>query len=730
MPGSRLTSSGRRFIHSLGTVAIASLVSIAAAALATPARGDGRTAAPSGSAVPSAGDEGAGVREPIDPGKIGAGELLWKSSRGFVPLPVADIDVSVTVTGIMVHGVVKQSFENTTGEVIETLYLFPLPERAAVDRMEMRIGDRRIASAVREKAEARADYEQASASGRKAALLESASQNLFTAAVANINPGETVEVTLEYFEELQYDDGEFGLRVPLTYTPQFGPSGRENEDLPGGGFTTPENGDPAEAEVDRGTDSDEYEVESGTTDAGSRSRPSDRFVGPGSLAAPRARIRVVLDGGPALETIRSSSHTIETIPRDGRFEIVTRPDVVQADRDFRLTWRPRLGESPRAVAFVEDREDGRYALLMLLPPAPNSEAGLGLPAETLFVIDVSGSMDGPSIEQARLALLAALDRQRPDDRFGILAFNDGIERFSDRLLYAEGDSLNRARDWVSGLEAGGGTLILPAFQEGLRMLHESDSMSHEQRIIFLTDGAVENDGELLSAVSRNLGEIRLHMIGIGSAPNVYLMRRAASSGRGLSEFVADPSTLESRVTAFLERLERPVVTDVDVTWQNPGAVECFPERPPDLYSGQPLILSARLPAGTPMGRVVLTGRTRAGDVREVFALPETGRTGNGVAARWAKARIDSLIAEQFDGVDPTDIRKAVLDIALPFQLVTPYTSLLAVEERPTALGDAVPVRLANALPQGGTLDPLLLRIGILLTLAGGGGLALRRWTRS
>jgi Ca-activated chloride channel family protein len=361
-----------------------------------------------------------------------------------------------------------------------------------------------------------------------------------------------------------------------------------------------------------------------------------------------------------------------------------------------------------------------------MPPQFESDLALGLPTETLFIVDVSGSMDGPSIMQARLALRAALGRLRPEDRFNIIKFNDGSSAFRDEFQQATAENLLDARGWVSALEADGGTMIHPALAWGLRMIGESSS-SHARRIVFLTDGAVGNERELLDLIVDRLGETRLHTIGIGHAPNSYLMRKMASFGRGLCEFISTAGEAENRIAAFFERLDRPVMTDLELSWEGLEVDEAYPIRQRDLYSGEPLILSAKMAAATE-GRLKLGGWTRGGWRSSAVAVDAASPAGSGIATRWARAKIGSLMDSLHEGADPAMVRKEVVDLALVFKLVTAYTSLVAVDQSATALGEAKSVRIANALPAGGSDNPLrrllavaLLGVGLLLLAA------VRRW---
>ncbi len=613
--------------------------------------------------------------------QVRSGELLWNSERGLIPLPLADVEVELSIAGMMSHGRLTQRFRNPTDETIEAIFAFPLPDRSAVHHMEMQIGDRRIVSTIREREEARRTYERAKQTGRKASLLDQHRPNLFTTSVANINPGETIVVMLEYFEEVDYQQGRFSLRFPLAFVPRFVPPSSNDPEAP---------------------------------DAGALDGSAPTAVR-GDL--PLASIRVLLRPGFELDVVTSDSHAIRFSQEGDALRVDTQPRNVIADRDFLLSWSPERGQDPRWSVLVEERDGQRYALLMVLPPVPDSPTGLGLPTETLFIVDVSGSMAGPSIEQARAALLAALDRLRPDDRFNILAFNQDHVTFDSEFRQAESAPLEEARHWVIGLRATGGTMIYPALMRGLQLMGESGS-AHAQRIVFLTDGAVANEQEVLRALAERLGDVRLHTIGIGQAPNAHLMRKMARFGHGLCEFVASTAQADNRIAAFLERIDRPVMEQIELNLREAGLEEVYPRIVPDLYAGEPLLLSAKLGPSDRTGALKMGGYTRDGWRSTTISLVDSVPRDSGIALRWARSRVDGLMDSLHAGADPRAVRAEVVDLALGFHLVTRYTSLVAVEEMPTALGDARTTRMAAALPTGGTDRPLKLRVGLILAALG------------
>lgn len=694
------------------------------AALHVPSRFVAALALASGLILPTAPQAADPWSGPGSPTEAGTGSLLRKTPDGFSPLPMLSMDVELRVTGIMVHGTVTQTFDNPTSDVIEALYVFPLPERAAVDQMEIQIGDRRIRAVLREREEARAVYEAAKASGRKAGLLEERPSHLFATSVANINPGEAVSVRLEYVEEIGAQDGRYSLSFTLTWTPRYTPHAPAEDRT--SGVASDAAGTPPVAQAEDAETDDDLCFEEAS-----------------SPAAPRARIRVRLEAGLPLGPITSASHPIrvtreattawiEAGPAAAPAGSPAVPDAagdgsagVVADRDFVLEWQVPGGREAQGAVFVEERDDGRYALLMLVPPAV--ETGPSLPTRTLFIVDVSSSMDGPSIEQARRALLGALDRLRPGDSFNLIRFNDSSSVFRQEFQPAVPSNLAEARTWVRGLSASGGTEILEALRRGMRLV-SADSSRQVKRIVLITDGAVNSEEEVIKEVARSLGDARLHVIGIGAAPNRRLMRRVARFGRGACDFIVSQEEVEERIDGFLKRIDRPVLADLRVDWDGAPPLDSYPVRLPDLYAGEPLFVSLRLGPAHPGTRVRLTGWSPGGEVNTALSVLPDAPRGAGVATRWARARVDDLLDGLIEGEAEDRVRAAVVDVATRFNLVTRYTSLVAVEDTPTAKGPATPHTLANALPpggqpdeslpMGGTSGPLCSTLGLLLALLG------------
>ena len=334
-------------------------------------------------------------------GDPGQGTLLLREEGGGrTEAPLLATDVHMDVSGMVARVQVTQRFVNATAQWREGVYVFPLPEKAAVDHLRMRIGERVIEGQIKERAEARRTYENAKAEGRKTTLIEQERPNMFTTSVANIGPNEEVVVAIEYEETLRYDNGSFRLRFPLAITPRYIP----------GAFVQLS-----------GEGTEPLSPTSAVPDA---HRVTPPFVTASEGLVNPVTIAVDLNAGFALSQLTSTYHAmdIEECPGN-RYRLQLSGGVVPASRDFELVWTPDVGAAPGAALFTETRGGKTYALLMTMPPTAKDVQATRTPREITYIIDTSGSMEGVSITQAREAMAMALDRLLPGDRFNVIEFN-------------------------------------------------------------------------------------------------------------------------------------------------------------------------------------------------------------------------------------------------------------------------------------------------------------------
>ena len=612
----------------------------------------------------------------------GAG-LLFRTERPglYLPAPTLETRVRGRVSGMIARIEVAQTFENPFDEWQEGVYVFPLPEDATVDSMWLRIGERLIEGQIAERAEAKRTYQAARDSGTKASLVEQERPNIFTVSVANIGAGEAVSVEIAYLQTLRYDHGAFRLRFPMVVGPRY---------IPGDGPIVGVRG------TAWGEDTDEV------PDA---SRITPRVRRPEEGRANPLSLEIEVAPGFAVGEIISPTHRVAVSRGKGdRFTVTLDGGEVPADSDFELAWRPRSGTAPAAGLFSERVGEEYYALLVVTAPeapeAPESGAPERLPREAVFVIDTSGSMHGASIEQAKAALTLALTRLLPTDRFNVIQFNDHPSALFRAARPVERSSLKKALRYVGGLAAEGGTEILSA----LRMaLDGGEDPARLRQVIFLTDGAVGNERALFDWIAGHIGDSRLFTIGIGSAPNGYFMRKAAALGRGTFTYVGATDEVGEKMADLFEKLERPVLTDLAVRWPAGSDTEAWPRRLPDLYHGEPVVVSARLARLS--GEVEVSGRLAGRPWRTVVSLGGEGDD-SGVATVWARAKIEAVLDTLHQGADPALVRRSVLAVALPHRLLTAYTSMVAVDLTPSRpVAEPLNERsVATNLPRGWDYD--------------------------
>ena len=647
---------------------------------------------------------------------VGAGTLLFTSAGGgYAASAPLSTDMQVSIAGVVARVAIVQRFANDGGGFAEAVYALPLPDDAAVDRLTMRFGDRVIEGEIREREQAEHVYSTARAAGQRASLVRQNTPNLFTTAVANTGPGESIEITIEYLQTARYDNGEFSLRVPMTYTERYGVD--TTAEPPGFDAL-------AEASLTLGANS-VFAASAGPLVGRANGHSTIGAVGyRGDLRAGapplEASIHIALAPGLPLVDVSTRGHDSRVALGRDVYSLDTVTPRVPMDHDLIVAWRPVVGPQPTVAALSETLGDTTYALLMLLPPQ-GTHGWRGGPRELICVVDTSGSMAGQSIEQAKAALTDALDRLSPADRFNVIQFNSWTSQLFKDSVPATADARAQALKWVSSLAANGGTEMEPAIRAALE---RPTPPGYLRQVMFMTDGAVGDENRLFGIIKNELGDARLFTVGIGSAPNSYFMRKAAQFGRGTFTYVGSTASVEVSMRELFEKLEHVALTDVVVDW--PAAAEIYPPALPDVYAGEPLVVTASFPASAKQLQLTAYGRVAGTPWKQSVSIDPVEL--RGISTVWARRKIEHTLDAKVDGVSADLIRKIVLDVALEHKIVSPYTSFVAVDETP-ARADAQPLERQNvasmmpagqtaaAVPQTASLAPLYRLLGALLVAA-------------
>lgn len=622
-----------------------------------------------------------------------AAGLFFKSERTDALFAAATLasDVTIKVTGEVARVTVVQHFRNPSKVWLEGVYVFPLPERSAVDRLTMRIGDREVHGRILEKEEARKVYQEAAAAGKRASLLTSKRPNVFSTSIANIGPGESIRIEIEYQDAARFADGVYSYRFPLVVNPRYTPAA----DLPLVAVppapppAIPEDGDRGVQKIRLdGSAAPASHAGDGAANppASARERGRDLF---GPVRNPAlgkinpVSLQVFLNAGVPLADIASPNHDIEVVRDEaGEAYITLANGEVPADRDFILNWTPAAGTQPEVGLFSEVRDGAAHLLVSLLPPAADAWPERSVPRDLVLVLDKSGSMHGPAIARAREGAQLALNRLTTRDRYNLIVFDNATRRLFSHVQPATDANVQLGLNALRSLTSGGGTEMHGALTAAFA---EQAPPGRLRQVVFLTDGSVSNEHALTELIETKLGTTRLFTVGLGSAPNSFFMRRAAEAGRGTFTYIDKPDEVVAKMEALHRKLERPALTDIRLDWhlQEPAAPEVFPAVIPDLYIGDPISFSVRLPAGAegvPAGALRLSGRRDGAEWSRLVPL-ESAKAVTGVAGLWGRAKVADLrAAYPLREPDFAKMRRAVVETALAYELVTEFTSLVAVDD--------------------------------------------------
>jgi len=624
-----------------------------------------------------------------------AAGLFFKSDRTDTLFAAATLasDVTIQVTGEVARVTVVQHFRNPSKAWLEGVYVFPLPERSAVDRLTMRIGEREVRGRILEKEEAQKVYRDAAAAGKRASLLASKRPNVFSTSVANIGPGERISIEIEYQDTALFADGAYSYRFPLVVNPRYTPAA----DLPLVAVppasprppVSPFGQDRGLQKIDFGTGRTPASHQGdGETQAlaNIRERGRDLF---GPVRNPAlgkinpVSLRLHLNAGVALADISAPNHQIDILRDEaGGVHVTLANGEIPADRDFVLNWTPAAGAQPEIGLFGEARDGAAHLLVSLLPPAEGAWPERIVPRDLVLVLDKSGSMHGPAIARAREAARLALERLTTRDRFNLIVFDNATRRLFSHVQPATAENIRAGLAALKALTSGGGTEMHGALTTAFANQAPKGRL---RQVVFLTDGSVSNELALTELIETKLGSTRLFTVGLGSAPNSFFMRRAAEAGRGTFTYIDKPGEVVAKMGALHRKLERPALTDIRLDWhlQAPVAPEVFPAVIPDLYIGDPISFSVRLPSNggeVLSGALRISGRLNNEEWSRLVPL-DSVRPAAGVAGVWGRAKVADLrAAYPLREPDFAKMRSGVVETALAYQLVTEFTSLVAVDD--------------------------------------------------
>ncbi len=615
-------------------------------------------------------DQAAPANEEKPPG---CGALMAKlpDVEKEVLVPLKHTAVVGSIDGYIATIDVTQQFHNPYSSKIEAVYVFPLPDNAAVSEFVMTVGERKIRGIIREREEAEKIYNDARAQGHVASLLTQERPNIFTQKVANIEPGKQIDINIRYFNTLQYDDGAYEFVFPMVVGPRYNP-----------GATTDGIG-----AVARGIN------------GGSGQSTEIPYLAPNQRSGHDVSLSLNISAGVNIESVRSINHdvAVKDVTKTERSVTLSAADSIP-NKDFVLRYQV-AGDKIKTAMMTHKDDHGQYFTMMLYPPAQLEQVQRSA-MEMVFVLDCSGSMNGRPIEQARAAISHALQSLTPRDTFQIINFSSTASQLGAVPVIATPQNIQKGLVYLNSLNGQGGTEMIQGLKAALDFPHDE---SRFRLVSFMTDGYIGNDHDILNALSAKLGDSRIFSFGVGQSPNRFLMDRMALLGRGAVAYLSLNDNPVEIMDRFNARISHPAMTDLSIDWGNMNVTDVYPQILPDLIVGRPVVVTGRF---TGERSVVKVGG-RQGMQPTSFSVSVEDSTATkdhqGIASVWARLKIMDLMAQFSRTPDQAvELRQSVTQTALEYSLMSTFTAFVAVDSMSNTEGEfgttvAVPVNVPEGV---------------------------------
>lgn len=571
--------------------------------------------------------------------------------------PLLKTNADVNISGISSEIKLTQVYKNNGKKTIEAIYVFPLGTHAAIHAMRMKIADRTVEANIEETAKAQKIYQTAKNEGKVASLLEQQRPNVFQMKVANIMPGDIVEVLVQYTEILVPENGTYEFIFPTVVGPRYTGNKKDAQNTKNNWTETP-------------------------------------YLHEGKEPAYNFGISVNLKTGIPYSKVWSPSHKVninETAADEAHVTLASKKGK-SGNKDFILRYNLQ-GNAIHTGLLLYPGQKEKFFLLMLEPPK-NVDAAMVPPREYVFILDVSGSMDGFPLEISKTLIKNIVGNLREKDYFNILFFAGGSDVLSPYPLQATVKNKKKAISMVMSQNGGGGTEILDALKRALS-LKKKKGLS--RIIVTATDGYVDVEKEAFDLIRNNLNQANFFAFGIGSSVNRYLIEGMARAGKGEPFVATNQKEAEDAADKFIEYVKHPLLTDINVSFDGFDAYEIEPPSMPDLFAKRPLVLFGKYKNAS--GKIKVSGKTASGSYEKVVTVSAAMEEKNNEALKylWAREKIARLSDYGKLGVS---VAKDVTALGLKYHLMTEYTSFVAVDKIVRKTGEAVTVKQPLPLPEG------------------------------
>jgi len=578
-------------------------------------------------------------------------------------LPLKSTNAEVNIAGVIADVTVTQRYTNEGSSPLEAIYVFPTSTRAAIYGLEMKIGNRTITAEIQERNKARKNYEAAKSEGKRASLLEQERPNVFQMNVANIQPGDVVDVVLKYTELLVPEEGVYEFVYPTVVGPRY---------------------------------SETTTAEASKSNSGFVSTP---YLKEKKLPNYTFGMEVYLSAGMPIQHMNCSTHAV-SIAHESLATASLRLDASETqggNRDFIFEYGLSGGEIESGLLLYE-HNDEQFFLAMMQPPKQVSTNQIP-PREYVFVVDVSGSMGGFPLNVSKKLLRDLITGLRPSDRFNVMVFSGSTGLLSEQALHANAENIQTAVNFIDNQRGGGGTRLLPALQQVLDMPRCDVDLSRS--VVVVTDGYVSVEKETYDIIRNNLDKTNVYAFGIGSGVNRYIIEGMAHVGGGEPMIITTQEEAHANAEKFRKYINRPVLTQVKTSFKGIEVYDLEPSSIPDVLAERPVIVYGKY-KGTPQGNITISGYTGGAAYQKTFKVANYKPSKRNAALRslWARERIKLL--DDYNGVDnDLETTKEITNLGLKYNLMTAYTSFVAIDHEVVGDGEATEkVKQPLPLPQG------------------------------
>jgi Ca-activated chloride channel family protein len=603
------------------------------------------------------------------------GSVQAKVDGKTIHFPALRTDIHAKIQGDLATVTVVQTFANPTTVSLNATYLFPMNTNAAVHAMTMEVGDEIIQAQIQRIEKARRTFEKAKKQGKAASLLTQHRPNMFTQRIANLMPGLPVKVTLVYDQIVPRVDGNYELVVPLIVGPRYQPERSGKAPL-----VVEDSFSLGIKKVASKSKFNQWEVEA---------LPSYPEVAgltiPDTISKDRVSITINLEAGAVIPNVFSRTHKIQVTGDDKNKSITLVGGRTIDNRDFVLRYQLSGQNTQPAFLATNDSKNGYFSLWIEPPASPKSQDITA--REMVFVLDTSGSMSGEPMNASKVFMRHALKNLRREDYFRIIRFSNNATEFASGPVRATTTNINRGLTYVNSLYANGGTEIPNAIRQAFSMAKPDGTL---RIVVFLTDGYIGNESEVLRLISSNIDDARIYAFGVGTSVNRFLLSEMGKKGKGFARFIDPTENSEEVALELADKLESPVLTDISIDWGELKVSQVTPAVIPDLFAGDSIRILGKI-EGTGKHTVNVLGQVRGRKaslpIEAVIPKGKEETSSSPIPQIWARSKIadhmdqiNTPITFKTTQLSNDELKEKVITLGLTHSLATRWTSFVAVSQ--------------------------------------------------